>query len=371
MNLILRIPGLMEKKPLTPAPVGAEPGTLVVDPEAPKPHVQVIAYGPENLVEAVVDDMEQIADYLAKYPVSWVNVDGLGDPHTIQRLGEVFGIHELVQEDILNVRHRPKLEEFDDHLFIMTRMADGGEPFQYEQMSLIVGSNYVLSLQQHRGDCLDPVRERLRKNRGRVRSYGADYLAYSILDAVIDGYFPVLEDYGERLETLEEEILERPRQDTILKVQSAKRDMLALRRSIWPQREFLGSLARDTTPLIADHTRTYLRDTHDHAIRIMDLVDTYRDISSGLTDLYMSSVSNRMNDVMKVLTVIATIFIPLTFIAGVYGMNFNPEASPLNMPELNWYWAYPAFWVVMIIIAALLLLFFKRRGWIGSGDASD
>jgi magnesium transporter len=371
VNLILKIPGLLEKKPLTPAPVGAEPGTLVVDPEAPTPRVQIIAYGPEELVETVIDDVEHIADYLGRYPVSWVNVDGLGDPEIVQRLGQIFGIHELAQEDILNVRHRPKLEEFDDHLFIMTRMAGGGEPFQYEQMSLLLGSNYVLSLQQRPGDCLDPVRERLRHKRGTFRSYGADYLAYSILDAVVDGYFPVLEDYGERLEELEEEILERPRQATILKVQSAKRDMLALRRSIWPQREFFGALVRDPTPLLTDRTRTYLRDTHDHAIRIMDLVDTYRDISSGLTDLYMSSVSNRMNDVMKVLTVIATIFIPLTFIAGIYGMNFNPEVSPFNMPELNWYWAYPACWVVMITIAALLLMFFRRKGWIGSGDSSD
>ncbi len=371
MNLIIKAPGLLKRRPLTPIPVGAAPGTLVVDPEAPKPHIRIIAYGPGELAEAEIDDLGQIADHVGKYPVSWVNVDGLGDPNTIQRLGEIFGIHELVQEDILNVRHRPKLEEFDDHLFIITRMANGGEPFQYEQMSIVVGTNYVLSLQQRPGDCLGPVRERLRQKRGMFKSYGADYLAYALLDAVVDGYFPVLEQYGERLEELEEEILERPTQRTILKVQSAKRDMLALRRSIWPQREFLGNLVRDASPLITERTQTYLRDAYDHAIRIMDLVDTYRDISSGLTDLYMSSVSNRMNDVMKVLTVIATIFIPLTFIAGIYGMNFNTEVSPLNMPELNWYWAYPAFWAMLVAIAVVLLLFFRRKGWIGSGDSSD
>jgi magnesium transporter len=361
----------MKKRPLTLLPVGAAPGTLVHDPDAPKPEITIIAYGPDELVEVDAIDLDVVREYLAKYPVTWVNVDGLGDVETIQKLGEIFQVHPLAQEDILHVRHRPKLEEFDDQIFVITRMAALGECFEHEQMSLFLGSNYVLTLQQHPGDCLDPIRERLRQKRGMFKTYGADYLAYAILDAVVDGYFPVLEEYGERLEALEEEILEQPTQSTILKVQAAKRDMLALRRSIWPQREFLSTLVRDSSPLITERTQLYLRDAYDHAIRIMDLVDTYREISSGLTDLYMSSLSNRMNDVMKVLTVIATIFIPLTFVAGIYGMNFNTEVSPLNMPELNWYWAYPAFWVVLLVIAAVLLLFFRRKGWIGAARESD
>ncbi|KPJ95748.1 MAG: hypothetical protein AMS18_02320 [Gemmatimonas sp. SG8_17] len=349
---------------LTHLPAGAEPGTLVIDPEAPHPEVTVMAYGPDGLVEVDLLDLAEARKFLDQFPVTWVNVDGLGDAKAIQALGEIFGLHPLAQEDILNLRHRPKLEEYPDQIFVMTRMALLAESFEHEQISLFLGPNYVVTFQEQSGDCLDPVRERLRQKRGQFNNYGADYLAYAILDAVIDGYFPVLEEYGERLEALEEEILERPRQDTIFKVQAAKRDMLALRRSIWPQREFLSRLVRDTPPLISERTQLYLRDSYDHAIRIMDLVDTYRDISSGLTELYMSSVSNRMNDVMKVLTIIATIFIPLTFVAGIYGMNFNPDASPFNMPELNWYWGYPAFWCVMVVTAVALLVFFKRREWI-------
>jgi len=364
MNVVLHIPGLHKRKPLTPLPAGAAPGTLVIDPEAPKPEVRVMAYGPNELVEVDLLDPAEARQYVGKYPVTWINVDGLGDAEAIQVLGEVFGLHPLAQEDVLNIRHRPKLEEYSDHIFVMTRMAMLEESFGHEQISLFLGSNYVLTFQERSRDCLDPVRERIRQKRGQFIDQGPDYLAYAILDAVIDGYFPVLEEYGERLEALEEEILDRPRQDTILKVQAAKRDMLAVRRSIWPQREFLSKMVRDTCPLISERTRLYLRDSYDHAVRIMDLVDTYREISSGLTELYMSSVSNRMNDVMKVLTVIATIFIPLTFVAGIYGMNFNPDASPLNMPELNWYWGYPAFWCVMAVIAGALLLFFRRRRWI-------
>jgi len=364
MNQVLHRPGLHKRKTLTLLPVGAEPGTLVIDPEAPQPEVRVMAYGPDDLVEVDVLDLTEVRKFLDRFPVTWVNVDGLGDAKTIQVLGEIFDLHPLAQEDIFNLRHRPKLEEYRDQIFVMTRMAMIGESFEHEQISLFLGPDYVLTFQERPGDCLDPVRARVRQRGGRFKDHGPDYLAYAILDAVIDGYFPVLEEYGERLEALEEEILERPQQSTILKVQAAKRDMLALRRSIWPQREFLSTLVRDMSPLISETTQLHLRDSYDHAVRIMDLVDTYRDISSGLTDLYMSSVSNRMNDVMKVLTVIATIFIPLTFIAGIYGMNFNPDASPFSMPELNWYWGYPAFWCMMVVIAATLLVFFRRRGWI-------
>ena len=371
MKILPKIRAHWREKPLSPLPVGAAPGTLVVDRDAPKPQISVTAYGPESLVEESIGEVEEARAYLGEYPVTWVNVDGLGDSDMVRALGDVFGVHPLAQEDILNVRHRPKLEQYDDQIFIVTRMAGLEECFEYEQLSLFLGPNYVLTLQQRPGDCLGPVRNRLRQARGALRTHGADYLAYAILDAVVDSYFPVLEEYGERLDALEEEILMRPKQSTILRVQAAKRDMLSLRRSIWPQREFLNSLVREPSTLVTERTQTYLRDAHDHAVRIMDLVDTYREISAGLTDLYMSSVSNRMNDVMKVLTVIATIFIPLTFVAGIYGMNFNTEVSPFNMPELNWYWAYPAFWIVLISITAVLLVFFRRKRWIGGGNSPD
>lgn len=327
-----------------------------------------MAYGPDSLVEVDVLSVAEIRRYLDEYPVTWVNVDGLGDASTIQQIGDLFGIHPLALEDVFNIRHRPKMEEYDDKIFVTTRMAMLREQFEYEQISLFLGRNYVLTFQEYAGDCLEPLRERIRHRSGLFRASGSDYLAYAILDAIVDSYFPVLEEYGERLEALEEEILERPGQQTILMVQATKRGILSLRRSIWPQREFFNSLLRDGSSLITEQTRLHLRDAYDHTVRIMDFVDTYREISAGLTELYMSSVSHRMNDVMKVLTVIATIFIPLTFIAGIYGMNFNPEASPWNMPELNWYWAYPTCCVVMALIAAVMLMFFRRRGWIGSGD---
>ena len=366
MRPIIEIPGLHKKKPLSPLPPGTAPGTLAIDPHACKPTISVIAYGPEDLVEKDDVGPGELRQYLDKYPATWVNVDGLGDAEVLSAIGDVFQIHPLALEDVLNIRHRPKLEEFEDQVFIVTRMALLGEPFGFEQISLFLGGNYVLTFQERPGDCLNPIRERIHNKRGLFKTFGPDYLAYAIIDAVVDGYFPVLEEFGERLDTLEEEILERPQSGTILDVQAAKRDMLAVRRAIWPQREFLNSLVRAPSPFITERTQVYLRDAHDHAVRIMDLVDTYREISSGLTDLYMSSVSNRMNDVMKVLTIMASIFIPLTFIAGIYGMNFDPEASPWSMPELGWYWAYPVTLGFMLLVAVTMIVLFRRRGWLGS-----
>ncbi len=366
MHLVLKVPGLRKKPPLDPAPAGTPPGTLVFDPESPPPKVHLIAYGPDEFVEQDIQDLHDLEEFLGRWPVLWINVDGIGDAHTLEALGKIFRIHPLVLEDVLNIRHRPKLEEFENQVFLMTRMAFFEQRFSHEQLSILLGSDYVVTFQEREGDCLNAIRDRLRTRRGLVRDAGADYLAYAILDSVIDGYFPVLEAFGERLEDLEQEILERPTTLTIARVQHARRDLLGLRRSIWPQREFLSTLVRDPIPLVTDRTRMYLRDAYDHAVRIMDLVDTYRDLSAGLSDLYMSSVSNRMNDVMKVLTVIATIFIPLTFVAGIYGMNFDTQASPWNMPELEWYWGYPVALGFMAAVAIGLIVFFSRRNWIGS-----
>jgi magnesium transporter len=368
MRYVLKVPGLLKKRPLSPVPPGTVPGTLAVDPTAANPRIGVIAYGPEELIERQDVDVGEVRELLDKHPVLWVNIDGLGDADVFVALGEIFDLHPLALEDVLNINHRPKLDQYDAQLFIITRMAQLEERFDYEQISMFVGPNYVLTFQERPGDCLEPIRERIRNKRGLFKTFGADYLAYTIMDAVIDSYFPVLEELGERFEALEQEILDRPQTATIQKVQAAKHDMLALRRSIWPQREFLGALVRDPPESFSDRTQTYIRDAYDHSVRIMDLADTYREISSGMTDLYMSSVSNRMNDVMKVLTVIATIFIPLTFIAGIYGMNFNTEVSPFNLPELNSYWGYPASLAVMAAIAGALVVFFRRRGWIGSSS---
>jgi magnesium transporter len=366
MKLIWRVPLFSHRAPLTPLSPGAPPGTLVAPPDATPPRITVIAYRPDELVEAEIDDIESLGEYLAKWPVTWVNIDGLGDAKMIERIGEVFGMHLLALEDVFNTRHRPKLEEHDDHLFVITRMANLSDRFEHEQLSLLLGVNYVVTFQERSGDCLEPVRQRLRAKTGKFKTYGPDYLAYTIIDAVVDGYFPVLEDLGERLEEMEAEIALSPTRASLEKIQTAKHDVLALRRSILPQREFLAVLVREENDLVTERTRQYLRDAYDHVVRIVDLVESYREVSSGLSDLYMSSVSNRMNDVMKVLTIMASVFIPLTFIAGIYGMNFDPDASPWSMPELGWYWAYPVTLGCMLLVAVVMIVLFRRRGWLGS-----
>jgi magnesium transporter len=358
------------RRALSTAP-GAPPGTLTVSADAASPVIRVMAYGPSDYVEQPIDDLESVPPLLERWPVTWVNVDGLGDRDVLARLGEIFDLHPLSLEDVLNVHQRPKVEQYDRYHFIVTRMTALGERLETEQLSLFLGENFVLTLQEHPGDCLDPVRERIRKGLGRIRAAGADYLAYALVDAVVDAYFPVLEEFGERLEALEDEVVERADRSTIARIHGAKRDLLTLRRAMWPQREAINSLLRDAATLITQETRVYLRDCYDHAVQIIDMVETYRELASGLLDFYLSSVSNRMNEVMKVLTVIATIFIPLTFIAGIYGMNFNPERSAYNMPELNWRWGYPAVWLVMAAVAVAMLMFFRRRGWLGSAASRE
>ncbi|MCY2964028.1 MAG: magnesium/cobalt transporter CorA, partial [Planctomycetota bacterium] len=251
---------------------------------------------------------------------------------------------------------------------LVSHMVRLEETLELEQISMFVGPNFVISFQERPGwDCLEPVRERVRKCVTRVREAGPGYLAYSLLDAVVDHYFPVLEAYGERLETLEDQIILQPDRSAVAEVHDVKRELLNVRRSIWPQREALNVMVRDDIANFDPETRLYLRDVYDHAVRIIDLVETYREICSDLMDLYLSSVSNRMNEVMKVLTVISTLFIPLTFIAGVYGMNFDPDSSPWNMPEVRWYLGYPLCMGLMAVVSIAQLYFFYRRGWIGRG----
>jgi len=364
---VLRVPGLRKRRPLTPAPPGASPGTLVVDPEAPPSAIHVLAFGPDMLVEEPVVDPEGVRRFVGAHPVTWVNVDGLGDGSVLQALAEQFDLHPLAVEDVLNVRHRAKMEEHDRHLFVILRIPSWDDGFDSEQVSLCVGSNFVITFQERPGDCLDGVRKRIRDGRQRIRSAGPDYLAYAIVDSVIDAYFPVLEAVGERLEDVENRILERPGSALVAEIQRTKHDMLGLRRTIWPHREFLGAVVRNESELVDEHTRMFFRDAHDHAVRIVDLVDTYREVAGGLMDLYLSVQNNRMSDVMKVLTIMASVFIPLTFIAGIYGMNFDTSAA-WNMPELAWRWGYPAVLLVMAGIAGFLMVYFRRRGWIGESD---
>jgi magnesium transporter len=346
-------------------PAGSAPGTLVADPQSPRPVIHVLAYRRDDFLERTVADPNELRGILDAWSVVWVNVDGLGDVGLIQHLGEVFRLHRLALEDVVNLHQRSKMEQYGDQHFIVTHMVEwSAEYLVSEQLSMFLGENFVLTFQERPGgDCFDQVRDRIRKRVGVIRDSAVDYLAYTLLDAVIDHYFPLLELYGERLEQLEDKIVQRPDQSLIAEIHDVKRELLNLRRLIWPQREMINSLVRDPIPLITADTRIYLRDCYDHSIRIIDLVETYRELSSDLMDLYLSSLSQRMNEIMKVLAVISTIFMPLTFIAGIYGMNFDV------MPELRWRWGYPVSLAVMLLVALALLVFFRRKGWLGGSAA--
>jgi magnesium transporter len=346
---------------------GAEPGTLVADPTAAKPVVRLIAYGPQEVDERKLcnlSDLDQIPQIMERQPVTWVNVDGLGDATIIARLGEIFKLHPLALEDVMNTHQRSKVEQYGDHLFIVARMIERGPQFETDQLGMFLGKKFVVTFQHLPGDCLDPLRASIRSARGIIRDSGPDYLAYAILDGVVDSYFPILEAFGEEIEALEDEIIEKAGRGVISRTHQVKSKLLVLRRAVWPLREALHVLVRDPIPIIQESTRVYLRDCSDHTFQLIDLLETYRELASDLLELYHSSLSNRMNEIMQVLTVIATIFIPLTFIVGVYGMNFDTARSPWNMPELKWYWGYPVIWGLMIAIAGGLLYFFGRKGWL-------
>ncbi|MDZ8051714.1 MAG: magnesium/cobalt transporter CorA [Aulosira sp. ZfuVER01] len=347
---------------------GNVPGTLIIDENAEYPEIILIDYNQNNYISKQIETPEECISYLDRSSVTWVDVQGLGNQDILQRVGQVFDLHPLVLEDIVNVPERPKTEDYEDQLLIISRMVvpkENAFGFYSEQVSFVLGKNYLLTVQEEpEHDCFEAVRSRIEKSKGIIRKSGADYLNYALLDAIIDGFFPVLESYGEQLEDLEEEVMVKPTQKTLKKIYQIKRELLQLRRAIWPQRDVISSLMRDSGELISDEVRIYLRDCYDHAVQVIDMVETYRELTSGLMDVYLSAVSNKMNEIMKILTVVSSIFIPLTFVAGIYGMNFNTEKSPYNMPELNWYWGYPMCLAVMAAIAGGLLFFFWRRGWL-------
>ena len=348
------------------APPGSAPGTLIADPSATAPDVHLLAYGADSVEEHDIEEVGEIRSLVGTAPVIWVNVDGLGDIEVIRELGEIFGLHRLTLEDVINVHQRPKVENYADHTFIITRIIDRDFAPDTEQMSMVLGEGFLLTFQERKGDCFDLVRERIRKHRGVIRESKADYLAYALIDAATDNYFSVLEAYGERLEALEIAVMAEPSPSQIGEIHDLRRDLLLLRRSVWPQRDMIGELTRRSSPFVSESTEIYLRDCHDHAFQIMDILETYREIAFGLVDVYLSSMSARMNEIMKVLTIIATIFIPLGFIASVYGMNFDADVSPWNMPELRWYFGYPFALGLMALLAGGLLYHFRRKGWFGS-----
>lgn len=345
-------------------PVGAHPGTLVISAEAQPPRVHVMTYDVGHVDEHEEADAARLVLPEADGHVTWIDVQGLGDEAMLRRIGAAFRIHPLALEDAVNVPQRPKAEDYaGQHLFItrmarFTRSEDERGLLDVEQVSLFVGPNYVLTLQERHGDVLDPVRTRVRFGKGTIRQSGADYLAYAIIDTVVDGYYPILEALGDRLEELEDRVLAQPDRATLRDIHRVKRQLLLLRRSVWPQREAIQGLVRGESALIGETVRVYLRDTLDHVQQVLDVSDSYWQLAGSLLETYMSLASNKQNEVMKVLTIMASIFIPLTFLAGIYGMNFD------HMPELHQRWSYPVLLAVMVVVAAIMLVYFHRKGWL-------
>ncbi|ODS39324.1 MAG: magnesium and cobalt transport protein CorA [Candidatus Altiarchaeales archaeon WOR_SM1_86-2] len=342
---------------------GLPPGALVHigKKKTEKVDITVIDYDEKNFQEKKVKTIEECFPFKDKPTVTWINIDGIHDVEIIEKLGKHFGLHPLLLEDILNTDQRPKMEDFGDYIFVVLKMLDYDEnkdEIKSEQVSLILGSNYVISFQESVGDVFDPARERIRNGKGRMRKMGADYLIYSLMDAIVDEYFIILEKIGEKIEDMEEELVTNPTPETLHIIHKLKRDMIFLRKSVWPLREVINGMQRAESPLIRESTGIYLRDVHDHTIQVIDTIETYRDMISGMLDIYLSSISNKMNEVMKVLTIIATIFIPLTYIAGIYGMNFR------YMPELEWRWGYFVVLLFMAVIGILMVVYFRRKRWL-------
>lgn len=354
---------------------GSAPGTLVINTESPKPEIKVVDYNAFQIEEKGCENPRDVIPYLTDgvESITWIDVHGLGDELVVRELGEIFSLHPLTLEDVVHVGQRAKTEEFEGHRFVIARMVEltDDDTVRTEQLSIFLGQSFLVTFQEFPGDCFDPIRERLRRGRGLLRKSGPDFLMYSLLDATIDHYFPVMERYGEILEELEDEVALRPRPELLAKIHKTKLELLTIRRAIWPLRDVVNTLLRDESDLIKPETRTHLRDCYDHAVQVMDMIETFRELASGLLDIYMSSVANRTNDVMKVLTVVTTVFTPLTFIAGVYGMNFDPEVGRLSMPELKWRYGYVTCLMFMACMGLAMLSYFWRKGWIGFGSESE
>jgi len=342
---------------------GLPPGSLVHigKRKVEKTRITIMDYDGEKFQEKEAQTIEECFPFKDKPTVTWVNIDGIHDMDIIEKIGKHFGIHPLVLEDIVNTRQRPKMEDFEKYIFLVVKMLtceQDQHEISAEQVSMLLGPNFVISFQERLGDVFDQIRDRIRTSKGRIRKEGADYLAYALLDAIVDGYFIVLENLGERIEILEDSVIENPTTQTLQVINGLKREMILLRRSVWPLREVIGTLDRGGSALIHETTGTYLRDVYDHTIQVADTIDSYRDMIIGTRDTYLSSLSNRMNEIMKVLTIIATIFIPVTFIAGIYGMNFQ------FMPELGWRGSYFVVWGVMIGVAGVMIAYFKKKDWL-------
>jgi magnesium transporter len=343
---------------------GLPPGSMVHigAKKAGASRIRILDYdeqGVREKNEALLDECLPLRDTDS---VTWIDIEGLNDTGLLDRLGNCYGLHPLILEDILNTDQRPKSDDMESYIYVVLKMLDFNHAsleIVSEQVSIIFGRNFVISIQEGReGDLFEPLRERIRNGKGRIRKLGADYLAYSLLDTIIDHYFLILEKFAERIETLEENLVSDPKPETLRQIHNMKREMIFLRKSAWPLRELIYNLEKSDSELIQSMTKIFLRDIYDHAVHIIDSIETYREMLSSMLDIYLSSVSNRMNQVMKVLTIIATIFMPLTFMAGVYGMNFR------YMPEIDWRWGYPLVLLVMSTVAGVMLYLFKKKKWL-------
>ncbi len=343
--------------------IGQAPGSLIYvgEKRTEKVNIKLIDYDEAQIDEKDISEIKQCLKYKDTPSTTWININGLHDVNIIESIGAVFGIHPLVLEDVLNTGQRPKMDVYETYTYIvfnMVRYNEEKKEIGNEQVSLILGRNYIISLQEKEGDVFDAVRERLRNGKGRIRRGGPDYLAYALVDAVVDSYFVTLEKIGEVIEELEDELISDPQPENLHAIHKLRREMILLRKSVWPLREVINGLLRGDSEFIQQETGIFLRDVYDHTIQVIDTIESFRDMVSGMLDTYLSSLSNRMNEVMKVLTIIATIFIPLTFIAGVYGMNFE------HMPELKWNWIYPdGFWAMILLIGGFMVYYFKRKKW--------
>jgi magnesium transporter len=357
----LKLPTLYKK---TSQKTGLPPGTLIyTGTRKQEPiRIELIDYDENQLEEKKLESVQQITELQKTDSNSWINLDGIHNVEFIDQIGQQFRLHPLVLEDIVHVGQRPKLEDYDTYLYIVLKMLQYNETsrtVESEQVSMILGPHYLMTFQEHAGDVFESVRQRIRSTKGRIRKMGCDYLAYALMDAIVDEYFKILEAFGERIEAIEESLLNNSNRDIFHEIYHIKRELTLLRKSVWPLREMIAGMDRSEAGIMAKNTKLFLRDLYDHTIQIIDTIESFRDVSSGLLDLHMSMVSNRMNNVMKVLTIIATIFIPLGFIAGVFGMNFD------NMKELRWQWAYPTgFWTLIVAIVIGMFVFFKRKKWL-------
>ncbi len=346
-------------------PPGTSPGTLAPPPPGAGPAAfTLLTYDADEATEQRPRSLAGLAATLAGDRRHWLRIVGHG-AEILQQLSTEFDIHPLVLEDMVNVGQRPKVEDYDRYLFIVVDVLryNGSASLEEEQVTLLLFENLLVTVEERSSELFRLVEERLRQRKGKMCRMPVDYLAYALVDAAVDHYFPQLEKIGERIETIEEALLDHAGRETLGELHRLKRDLIRLRKTTWPLREMVGALSRTDSELVREQTEVWLRDVYDHTVQIIDVVETLRETSGQLVDLYMSSVSNRMNEVMKVLTVIATVFIPLTFIVGVYGMNFDPGAGPLSMPELAWAWGYPAVWLVMIAIGLGMVAMFRKRGW--------